>query len=193
MRLSSEVMRIFQRKLDRRSLLKAGMLAVSGCIFPYTAFGALEEQLPSNRSLSLNSLHTGESLKTVYWSRGKYISEALVDINYILRDHRTGEIESIDKRLLDLLYAIAKRLGTKDSFKIVSGYRSPSTNALLRKRSSGVAKCSLHQKGKAADIRVTSCELSSLRNAALALKGGGVGYYPSSNFVHIDVGRVRYW
>jgi len=193
MRLSSEIMQIFQRKLDRRSLLKAGMLAVSGCIFPYTAFGALEEQLPPNRSLSLYSLHTGESLKTFYWSQGKYISEALVDINYILRDHRTREIESIDKRLLDLLYAIGKRLETKDPFKIVSGYRSPSTNTLLRKRSSGVAKGSLHQQGKAVDIRVPGCELSSLRNAAIALKGGGVGYYPSPNFVHIDVGRVRYW
>ena len=95
MRLSSELMRIFQRKLDRRSLLKAGMLAVSGCIFPYTAFGALEEEPPPERSLSFYSLHTGESLKTVYWSRGEYISEALVDINFILRDHRTGDIESI--------------------------------------------------------------------------------------------------
>ena len=193
MRLSSEIMQIFQRKLDRRSLLKAGMLAVSGCIFPYTAFGALKEQLPPDRSLSLYSLHTGESLKTFYWSQGKYISEALVDINYILRDHRTGEIESIDKRLLHLLYAIGKRLETKDPFKIVSGYRSPSTNTLLRKRSSGVAKGSLHQQGKAVDIRVPGCELSSLRNAAIALKGGGVGYYSSSNFVHVDVGRVRYW
>lgn len=193
MRLSSEVMRIFQGKLDRRSLLKAGILAASGCIFPYTAFGALEDQQLPNRSLSLYNLHTGENLKSVYWSRGKYISEALVDINYILRDHRTGEIESIDKRLLDLLYALGKRLGIKDSFNIVSGYRSPSTNALLHKRSSGVAKGSLHQQGKAVDIRVPGCEISSLRNAAIALKGGGVGYYPSPNFVHIDVGRVRYW
>ena len=193
MRLSAEVMRIFQRKLDRRSLLKAAMLAVGGCIFPYTAFGALGEQLPPDRSLSLYNLHTEENLKTVYWSRGEYIPQALVDINCILRDHRTGEITSIDKRLLDLLYAIARRLGTKDPFKIISGYRSPSTNALLRKRSSGVAKGSLHQQGKAVDIRVPGCELSSLRNAAIALKGGGVGYYPTSHFVHIDVGRVRYW
>ena len=193
MRLSSEVMQIFQRKLDRRSLLKAGILAVSGCIFPYTAFGALEKEQPPDRSLSLYNLHTEENLKTVFWSRGEYISEALVDINYIFRDHRTGEIESIDKRLLDLLYVIGKRLGTKDPFKIVSGYRSPSTNALLSKKSSGVAKGSLHQQGKAVDIRVPGCELSSLRNAAIALKGGGVGYYPSANFVHIDVGKVRYW
>jgi uncharacterized protein YcbK (DUF882 family) len=193
MQLSSEIMRIFQRQVDRRSLLKAGMLAIGGCIFPCTAFGAFEKKLTLDRSLYLYNLHTGESLKTVYWSRGKYISEALVDINYILRDHRTGEIESIDKRLLDLLYAISKRLGTQDPFKIISGYRSPSTNAILCKRSSGVAKGSLHQKGKAADIRVPGCELSLLRNTALALKGGGVGFYPKSNFVHVDVGRVRYW
>jgi uncharacterized protein YcbK (DUF882 family) len=193
MRPSSEVMQTFQRKIDRRTLLKAGMLAVSGCIFPCTAFAALEQQLPPHRSLSLYNLHTEENLETVYWSRGKYISEALVDINFILRDHRTGEIESIDKRLLDLLYAIGRRLGTQNPFKIISGYRSPSTNALLRKRSNGVAKGSLHQQGKAVDIRLPGCELSSLRNAAIALKGGGVGYYPNSNFVHVDVGRVRYW
>ena len=193
MRLSSEVMRIFRPKLDRRSLLKAGILVVSGCIFPYAAFGALEKKLPPDRSLSLYNLHTGESLKTVYWSRGKYISEALADINYILRDHRTGEIESIDKRLLDLLYAICKRLRNQNSFKIISGYRSPSTNALLCKTSSGVAKGSLHQQGKAVDIRLPGCQLSSLRDTAIALKGGGVGFYPKSNFVHVDVGRVRYW
>jgi uncharacterized protein YcbK (DUF882 family) len=193
MQLSSEIMRIFQLKLDRRSLLKAGMLAVSGCIFPHTAFGALEKKLPLDRSLSLYNLHTGESLKTVYWSRGKYISEALVEINYVLRDHRTGEIKSIDKRLLDLLYVIGKRIGTQNPFKIISGYRSPSTNALLCKRSNGVAKGSLHQKGKAVDIRVPGCQLSSLRDTATALKGGGVGFYPKSNFVHVDVGRVRYW
>ncbi len=193
MRLSSEVMQIFQRKLDRRTLLKAGMLAVSGCIFPCTAFAALEKQPPADRSLSLYNLHTRENLETAYWSRGEYISEALIHINYILRDHRTGEIESIDKRLLDLIYAIGRRLGTRNPFEIISGYRSPSTNALLRKRSRGVANGSLHQQGKAVDIRVPDCELSSLRNAAIALKGGGVGYYPRSNFVHVDVGRVRYW
>ena len=192
MRLSSEVMQLLKRKLDRRSLLKAGILAVSGCIFPYTAFGALAKEQPPNRSLSFYNLHTAENLKTVYWSRGKYISDALVDINYILRDHRSGEIESIDKRLLDLLYALGKRLEIKDPFNIISGYRSPSTNAFLHKRSSGVAKGSLHQLGKAVDIRVPGCELSSLRNAAIELKRGGVGYYPSANFVHVDVGRVRY-
>jgi uncharacterized protein YcbK (DUF882 family) len=169
------------------------MLAVSACFFPYTAFGALGKELLPDRSLFLYNLHTGEGLETVYWSRGKYIPKALADINYILRDHRTGEIESIDKRLLDLLYAIGKRLGSQNSFKIISGYRSPSTNAVLCRRSSAVAKCSLHLQGKAVDIRVPGCELSSLRNTAIALKRGGVGYYPTSNFVHVDVGRVRYW
>jgi uncharacterized protein YcbK (DUF882 family) len=193
MRLSSEIMRIFHFKLDRRSLLKAGILAVSGCIFPCAAFGALEKKLTLDRSLYLYNLHTGESLKTVYWSQGKYVSEALVDISYILRDHRTGEIKSIDKRLLDLLHAIGKRLETQNPFRIISGYRSPSTNAFLRKKSSGVARGSLHLKGKAVDIRVPDCELSSLRDTAIALKAGGVGYYSISNFVHIDVGRARYW
>ena len=186
-------MQTLERKLGRRSFLKATLLATGGCIFPYIAHGAIRKQPPIVRSLFLMNLHTEESLETVYWSRGEYIEEALVEINYLLRDHRTGEIKAIDKRLLDLLYAIRKKLETQGPFQIISGYRSPSTNALLCRRSSGVAKGSLHQKGKAADIRVPGRRLSSLRNVARDLKRGGVGYYPNANFVHVDVGRVRYW
>lgn len=186
-------MQIFEQELSRRNFLKTSLLTMGGCMFPCTAFGAIGRAVSPERMLSLYNLHTGESLRTIYWNQGKYIHEALADINYILRDHRTGEIESIDKRLLDLLYAIGKRLKTQNSFQIISGYRSSSTNAILRERSGGVAKGSLHVQGKAVDIRVQGCELSSLRNTAIALKGGGVGYYARSNFVHVDVGRIRYW
>ena len=122
-----------------------------------------------------------------------YLLEALADINNILRDHRTGEVRSIDTRLLDLLDAICKRLQSHQPFHIISGYRSAATNALLRKRGKGVARRSLHLEGKAVDIRLPGCDLSLLCHAAMSLKQGGVGYYRRSKFVHIDVGRVRYW
>jgi uncharacterized protein YcbK (DUF882 family) len=145
------------------------------------------------RSLSLYNPNTRESLHTTYWSNGRYLQKALGDINHILRDRRTGEIKQINTRLLDLLYAIGTELKTQKPFHIISGYRSRRTNALLRKCGKGAAKNSLHIQGKAADIRLPGCRLSSLRRVAFNLKCGGVGYYPRSRFVHIDVGPIRYW
>jgi uncharacterized protein YcbK (DUF882 family) len=145
------------------------------------------------RSLSFYNLHTSESLKTVYWEGGEYIAPALADINRVLRDHRTGEKHDIDSRLLDLLCDLNLRLDTTEPFHIISGYRSPATNAMLHANSSGVAEHSLHMDGKAVDISIPGRSLSLLRNTALAMKTGGVGYYPSSDFVHVDVGRVRSW
>jgi uncharacterized protein YcbK (DUF882 family) len=129
----------------------------------------------------------------VYWADGRYLPGALADIDYILRDHRAGEIKPIDTRLLDLMCSLRANLEIRGPFHVISGYRSPETNALLRNRGQGVARNSLHLQGKAVDIRLPGCELSVLRRAAMKLKGGGVGYYPSPNFVHIDVGRVRHW
>ena len=145
------------------------------------------------RSLSFHNLHTGESLKTVYWQQGDYLPSSLADINRVLRDHRTGERHDIDPGLLDLLCDLRLRLDTRESLQIISGYRSPSTNAMLHANSDGVATRSLHLDGKAVDIRIRGRALSLLRKTALAMKGGGVGYYPSSDFVHVDVGRVRSW
>jgi uncharacterized protein YcbK (DUF882 family) len=112
---------------------------------------------------------------------------------YILRDHRTGDVHDMDQGLLDLLYLLQTRVESRQTFQIISGYRSPKTNAMLSGKSKGVAKRSYHMQGKAIDIRLNGCDLKQLHKAALSLKAGGVGYYPSSDFIHVDVGRVRRW
>ncbi len=153
---------------------------------------AARRALPK-RTLALNSLHTGESANLVYWADGKYLRDPMKRLAWILRDHRTNEIHPIDPRLFDLLSGLRGRLDASQPFQVVSGYRSPATNALLAKMTDGVAEHSLHMQGWAIDIRVPSRKLSSVREAAMSLKSGGVGYYPRSNFVHVDVGRIRHW
>ena len=180
-------------ELNRRHFIRLSAFVALGLLSPSQGLGAIRAGLKSKRSLSFYNTHTGESLKTVYWAEGEYVTGALEKINRILRDHRTGEIESIDTQLLDLLNAIRLRLDTYKPFHIISGYRSPKTNARLRKQSCGVARNSLHMLGKAVDIRVPGFRLPGLRKAAMDLKCGGVGYYPRSSFIHVDVGRVRYW
>jgi len=145
------------------------------------------------RSLAFHNLHTGESLDLVYWSEGAYQPDALRQINRVLRDFRTGDVHPIDPQLLDLLVKVNWRLGSTNPLQVISGYRSPATNALLRRETEGVAKSSLHMHGQAIDVRVPDRALSDLHRVAMNLRGGGVGYYPRSDFVHIDVGRVRYW
>jgi uncharacterized protein YcbK (DUF882 family) len=168
------------------------MAAMTGLLHS-PAFAAIDMLLSPRGRLALYHTHTEESLETIYFVNGEYSQQALEDINYILRDHRSGEIKAIDTGLLDLLYAISSKLQTPCPFHIISGYRSKVTNALLRRRSGGVARRSLHLEGKAADIRVPGCDLALLRRVAVDLKSGGVGYYPRPDFVHVDVGRVRYW
>ncbi len=193
MNLFKTRLKISDCKLNRRRFLKMGAIVAMGGISPYSAFGNIHGLLSPERSLSFYNLHTGESLKRVYRAKGKYIPEALDDINYILRDHRTDEIKAISITLLDLLDAIQMKFESQQTFHIISGYRSAATNILLRKQSNGVAKNSLHMYGKAVDICLPGCKLHVLRKVAMDLNGGGVGYYPNPNFVHIDVGPVRYW
>ena len=162
-------------------------------IFPRQVFGSPSAVSRPERSLAFYNTHTGEQLKIVYWEQGNYLEESLGAINHILRDPRTNEIKDIDTGLLDLLFAIRNELETQQPFHIISGYRSPDTNAFLRAHSTGIAEHSLHLVGKAIDIRTPGRELRVLHKTAVALKGGGVGYYPKSDFVHVDVGRVRYW
>lgn len=150
-------------------------------------------QKPKQRSISLQSLHTGEKIKAVYWQKNAYDKQALASIAKVMRDHRNGKVHPIDPRLLDLLSDLAFKIGTKQPFLIISGYRSPETNALLASYSDGVAKHSLHMEGKAIDIRLAGQNLSTIRKVAMGLKRGGVGYYPKSGFVHVDTGKVRYW
>lgn len=147
----------------------------------------------ATRALGLRHLHTGETLTVEYAAGGRYVPDALAAVNHLLRDFRTGDVHDIDPGLLDLLHQVASRLGTRHPFEVISGYRSPTTNAALRRKSEGVAARSLHMVGQAIDIRVAGVALTSLRTAALDLKGGGVGYYAVSNFVHVDTGRIRQW
>jgi uncharacterized protein YcbK (DUF882 family) len=189
----SHILKTMGHKIRRRSFLKAGALALGACAFPQALLGAFQAPLSPERSLSFYNLHTGESLKAAYWCKGEYLSAPLAQINHILRDFRTGEIKPIDTSLLDLLSTIRENLGSQEMFHIISGYRSPATNALLHENNCGVAGHSLHMQAKAADIRLPGCSLSSLHQMAVSLKGGVVGYYPGSDFVHVDVGRVRYW
>lgn len=146
-----------------------------------------------SRMLSMFNRHTQEEGKGAYWVDGKYQKEILTDFDHLLRDHRANIAAPMDKRLYDLLFHLQENLKTKDTIHIISGYRSPQTNAMLAKKSGGVAKKSLHMEGKAIDIAIPGIRLDRLRDAAKELKLGGVGYYPQSGFVHVDVGRVRSW
>ena len=175
--------------INRRNFLKLGMLAA---VLPLPAFASLGLTL-SERRLGFNNLHTGEKLDLPYWIEGAYVPETLVEINRVLRDHRTDQVAAIDTGLLDLLHRINAALGTSQPFQVISGYRSPASNQMLAGHSSGVAKGSLHMQGKAIDIRLPGVALADLHRAGLMLQGGGVGYYPASDFVHLDVGRVRTW
>jgi uncharacterized protein YcbK (DUF882 family) len=185
--------------MNRRTFLGAGAAAAAAALVPARARGAVvadTSRKPVERVLSFFNTHTGERLRTPYCCGGEYQPEALKEINYILRDFRANEIKPIDPGLLDLLHELGGTLETDQPFHIISGYRSPHTNSMLRARGgaqTGVASGSLHMVGKAIDIRVPGVKLDHLRGAARALKLGGVGYYPSSNFVHVDTGRVRYW
>ncbi len=176
---------------SRRSLIK-GVAATSLFFIAKPAFSMESRVLPV-RSLSLVNLHTDEKVKVTYFEKGEYVHGALHEINYILRDFRNDQVKSIDPQLLDKLAILHKRLGSSSPFEIISGYRSPQTNSMLHARSNGVASKSQHLLGKAVDIRLRDRELHDIREAALSLGGGGVGYYPKSDFVHLDTGRERTW
>ncbi len=145
------------------------------------------------RALAMNNLNTGEILETCYFDGKRYINDELQRLNEFCRDHRRNEVHPMDRRLFDQISQIQKLIGTEAEVIVISGYRSPATNASLRNGSSRVAKKSMHMEGKAIDFRLDGVKLSTVRDAALSLKAGGVGYYPGSNFVHIDTGAVRSW
>jgi uncharacterized protein YcbK (DUF882 family) len=172
----------------RQFLGLAGAATMTALAFPAEA----ARRLIRPRTLALHNLHTGETLDTAYWADGRYLPEGMRRIEWLLRDHRTDEVHPIDPRLLDLLVELRGRLHAP-RFEVVSGYRSPATNAMLASLSDGVAQQSFHLQGKAIDIRVPGRRLRQVRAAAMTLQGGGVGYYPHSDFVHIDTGPIRHW
>ncbi|MGH6961082.1 MAG: DUF882 domain-containing protein [Dongiaceae bacterium] len=174
---------------DRRRFLQIGLAAA--LLTPGSALAGSLGKV--RRSLSLVNLHTGEKLAADYWVNGAYVPEALREINRILRDFRTGDVLAMDVGLLDLLSDLRHKLRTREPFEVISGYRSPKTNAMLAAASGGVARKSLHMQGMAIDLRVPGRSLRQVRDAALAMRAGGVGFYPKPDFVHVDVGRVRAW
>jgi len=176
----------------RRFLKMFAYSSVSALSFPGIATAAIQRD-HQPRQLSFDHTHTGEKLSVTYYENGKYLMDALQEINTLLRDHRTGDIQVIDPELLNQLHNLRSKLGVSKPFHIISGYRSPFTNAQLQKRSSSVAKKSLHMQGKAIDVRIEGVDSQRLRNAAIAMRRGGVGYYQRSNFVHLDTGRFRAW
>lgn len=180
-------------RMTRRTFVKLGsMVAVAG-LLPRAVFGSSKHLSVEERSLAFYNTHTGEKLKSIYWAEGNYVDGSLRQISYILRDPRSDEVHDIDTRLLDLLFSVRKEIETNEPFHVISGYRSARTNAFLRAHSTAVAENSLHLVGQAIDIRLPGRETRILQKAAIALKSGGVGYYSKSDFVHLDIGRVRYW
>lgn len=175
---------------DRRTFLKITLSGIAAALFARPVSAAVN---PEHHVLRFYNLHTGESLKAGYRSNGKLVYRAVDRISHILRDHRTGEIKPIDPNLLDQLHCIVTQMKSHAPINIISGYRSPRTNAALRRISPGVANDSLHMEGRAIDIRIPGHATRAIYRTAVKLEAGGVGYYPNSNFVHLDTGPVRAW
>jgi len=179
--------------LSRRNFIGFMLCAGISGLFSKSVFAAIGELTTAERSLSLYNPHTKDSFNGVYWRKGEYVTDALNNINHIMMDFRAHDIKQIDTHLLDLLSEMSIKLKPEKPIHVISGYRSPETNAMLRKRGKGAAKNSYHIQGKAVDIRLPGYRTSVLRRTAFKLRKGGVGYYPHQKFVHIDVGPIRYW
>jgi uncharacterized protein YcbK (DUF882 family) len=193
-----------ERFFSRRRILSLGAATAAGLAsVPAAARGPGQwmqynfswgrPKLIPERALSFRHLHTDERLDIVYYSNGRYIPAALEEVNYLLRDFRSEDVTEIDPRLLDTLYSVKLRVETNEPFDILSGYRSPATNAMLRRSGIGVARNSLHMRGMAVDIRLADRDTRNIARAAMSMEQGGVGFYPRSNFVHLDTGSFRTW
>ena len=183
-----------ERRLFLGRSLGVAQLATAALLLPVSGRALALAPSSSARELSFRHLHTEERTALVYAMGQRFIPKALTHLNHFLRDHYTGETGDMDPQLFHLLHQVRRELGTKQAFHVISGYRSPHTNERLRTtRGGGVAKRSLHMDGKAIDVRLPGVPLDELRDAAISLKAGGVGFYPGDNFVHIDTGRVRTW
>lgn len=180
--------------MNRRSVLRlagGALVAAGAASLGISEAFATAPQAP--RTLALLNTHTGDRFNAAYWEQGSYVPDAMAAIKHVMRDHRNNEVHEIDPRLLDELSHLNGLVGVAAPYQIISGYRSPATNAMLHANSDGVASHSLHMEGKAIDIRMAGVDLPRLRDAALSMQAGGVGFYPASDFIHVDTGRVRRW
>jgi uncharacterized protein YcbK (DUF882 family) len=176
-----------QKLTNMTGLIRTAVL-MTGILLPLNSMSSVGE-----RNLSFYHTHTQKTLEVTYAVGGEYVDSALEEINDFLSDFRSGDVIVIDPKLLDLIYDVRANLGSNGTFEVISAYRSPATNKMLRDAGRGVAKKSQHLLGKAIDVRLRNVASSDLRDAALKIKRGGVGYYAKSDFVHIDTGRVRRW
>ncbi|HEY8191098.1 MAG TPA: DUF882 domain-containing protein [Alphaproteobacteria bacterium] len=185
--------------LNRRDVLKTGLAGMMG-VLPVLLLGSLPVHAgtfaaPKSDaySIAFRNQHTGEYFSGAYRVGGKYLPESFERINNVLRDFRTGEVFPVDPRIIDIMYVSHRKTGANQPFEVLSGYRSPRTNDMLRRASEGVAQHSLHLTGQAVDVRLPGYSTRNLKSIAVKIRAGGVGYYPDSNFVHMDTGKVRQW
>jgi uncharacterized protein YcbK (DUF882 family) len=192
--LSDPIADLLQRQSDLPEGMADDDVAAAVAAAPLAAPAVATRSVSqAPRWLKLHNVHTQEKLEAVYFDKGEYVPDAVQALDKVLRDYRTGDVHAMHPELFDTLSDLAQKTGSKSHFQVISGYRSPKTNAMLNGRSGQVAKRSLHMDGKAMDVYLEDVALDRLRAAALDLKRGGVGYYPVSNFVHVDVGPVRRW
>ncbi|MCF6443193.1 DUF882 domain-containing protein [Nereida sp. MMG025] len=179
--------------LTRRGLLGAFAATAITAAPTYSNAAGFLRGAGDVRRIRMYSGRTGENIDMIYWIEGDYLKEALKEVNWFMRDWRQDKDTRIDTRTIDVMSAAHNLMDANDPYMLLSGYRTPQTNAMLRSRSGGVAKKSLHMKGQAADLRLKSRSVSQMARAAAACAGGGVGRYSKSNFVHMDCGPVRTW
>jgi len=181
--------------MQRRGFLRSAVQLTSGLWLAGASHELLAGQsvATGERTLKLYNIHTGEKINSTYWANGEYIKDELQQLDYLLRDHRSGGVNAIQRSLYDRIHYLQQTFTSREPVYIISGYRSPKTNNQLRQTSSGVAKRSFHMDGKAVDIRIPGVSHGSLHKAAVGLGEGGVGYYPRSGFIHLDTGRTRRW
>jgi uncharacterized protein YcbK (DUF882 family) len=180
-------------EITRRKLIAFGATTVSMLMAAPGLAASLPKKRELKRDLKLHNIHTGESFSGTYWANGHYVPGAMAELRHVLRDYRTNTQHQIDPGLMDLLVALRAHMQSHEAFEVISGYRSPATNDMLCETTSGVARHSFHPQGKAIDIRLPGRDLRKLRDAALKMKRGGVGYYHDSDFIHVDTGPIRHW
>ncbi|MEM7644493.1 MAG: DUF882 domain-containing protein [Pseudomonadota bacterium] len=179
--------------LTRRGLIGAFAATLVTAAPTYSNAAGFLRGAGDIRRIKMHNARTGESMDTIYWIEGDYVRDALNEINFFFRDWRRNEVKYIDNRTIDIIAATHNLVDAREPFLLLSGYRSPATNAMLRSRSRGVARNSLHLTGKAADVRLSSRSVGQVASAAASCGAGGVGKYSRSNFVHVDCGEVRSW